>query len=304
MRIANVLLIALFVVMCSTLVVADPPYEYPDTTRRFVGLQVGTKEQIQQQAAFSKAPSRKGVFVMSVVPGAAVEDLPEGSIISKVNSKPVSSPEEFMEMIKSAPADLPIELEVSRAAINQKKRMYWAPAKKIEAKPMTYGSWTTELTERTKDNFLNEWIETKESLAESIPATDLKLKIELTKNDIGKLYWRVAYHGDFWIFTKSISVRVGDAIHSFDVEPTRTVLNDASVIEMCSDAADDKALNMIRDVAFGTGEVAVAFQGQSKTIAEPMSAHGRMLFQLMALAYMERGGKGLENPAPAEPEKK
>lgn len=295
--------VALWMLLVSV-VWADPPYEYPDVSRRFIGVNVGTKEEIQKNAAFSKPPSRKGVFITAVLPGAAIEDFSKGSIISKVNSKPVGTPEEFLEAIKASPADLPIDLEVSAASMNQKKRMYWASPKKVKAKPMTYGSWAKELTKRTKDDFLNEWIEMDPQLIQSLPVTDMRLNIELEKNEIGKLYWRISYHGDFWIFTKSISVRVGDAIHSFDVDPVRTVLNDASVIETCSGAADDKGLNMIRDVAFGTGEVAVAFHGQNKTIAEPMSENGRMLFQLMALAYMEHGGKGLENPNPAPAEKK
>jgi len=283
---------------------AEPPYTYPDVSKRFVGVQVTTKEEAQKRFTFSRQPARKGVFVVSVVPGAAVDDVTVGSVITKVGGKAVDTPEEFVEAVQSAPADLPIDIDVLRSMVNPKKQLYWLSSKKIQAKPMTYGSWTTELTTRTKDNFLNEWIEMQSDLIQGLPSSDLRLSIELVKNDIGKLYWSISYRGDFWIFVESISIRVGDAMHKFDVKAVRTVLNDASVLETCSAAADDKALNMIRDVAFGTGEVAVAFNGRSKTVAEPMSENGRMLFQLMALSYMERGGKGLENPAPAAAEKK
>lgn len=304
MRITDVFLIALSLGVCGTPSFADPPYDYPDVSRRFVGVQVGTKEDIESQVTFVRPPSRKGVFVMSMTPGAPVEDLPMGSIISKVNSTPVDSKIEFFEAIKAAPADLPIELEVSRTAYNKKKRMYWTSPNKIKAKPMTYGSWTTALTERRQDTFLNEWIELRADLAENLRESDLQLKIELTKNGIGRLYWRVAYKGNGSLFINSVSIRVGDSIHTFDVEPIRNMRGTATVIEICSVAADAKGFQMIRDVAFGTGEVAVAFHGQSKTTAEPMTENGRRMFQVMALAYMERGGKGLENPKPAEPDKK
>ena len=304
MRLANGFLIALFLSVCVTRALADPPYEYPDVSQRFVGVQVGPKEDIESQVTFVRPPSRKGVFVMSMTPGSPLEDLPMGSIISKVNSTSVDSKIEFLEAIKASPADLPIELEVSRAAYNQKKRMYWTSPKKIKAKPMTYGSWTTALTERRQDTFLNEWIELRADLAENLRESDLRLRIELTKNEIGRLYWRVAYKGKGGLFINSVSIRVGDAIHTFNVEPIRNMLGTATVIEICSVAADEKGFQMIRDVAFGNGEVAVAFHGQNRTTAEPMTENGRRMFQVMAIAYMERGGKGLENPKPAEPDMK
>lgn len=279
---------------------ADPPYIYPDISKRFIGVQVATKEEAQKRFEFSKPPSRKGVFVTMLAPGSALENLPDGSIITKVNSKPIDTPEKFVEAVQSAPADFPIELEILRSMKNSKNRLYWESPKKLQAKPMTYGSWTTELTSRTKDDFLNEWIEMRSELTENLQTTDLKLKIELVKNDIGNLYWFTSYHGEFWIFVESLSIRVGDAIYKFEVNPVRTVLKDATVLESCFLAADEKSFNMIRDVAFGTGEVAVAFHGRNKTIAEPMSESGRTMFQLMSLSYIERGGDGLKPPTQAK----
>ena len=283
----------LLLVMCQ-LLPADPPLTFPNVERTYIGLAIVEEPPTHAENRPVKAkPPRKGVFVDSASPrspgSAAWNKIGEGALISKIEKTPIRSTDDFLAAIGTLEAGKEYEFEVSQLVLNKSKQPAWSTPKRVTISPVLYRDWLLGCEVTEQDSFLNKWTTIPAGSDSDNPA-DPHLHYEVDGGSAKNLQMIVTCFHDTPVYIKSIRVKVGEAIYNLPVKTATPRIGDrGEFVEHCSLSVEGKAVDMVRDLAFGSGECAIQFSGPKETSSWTVSEPGRSAFRETLTAYGLRG---------------
>lgn len=270
------------------------PLTLPDLDRPFVGLIVSEDSPTHvKNVPLKRSPQRKGVFVDSASPGSPAASvwsrIESGAMVSKINRTPVRSADDFLEAVAELQVGKECDFEISQATLNKSKQPAWSTPKRVTLSPVAYRDWIREQEVTEQDSLLDQWTAIKAGRSMDNPA-DPHLRFQVKDDAAENLQLNITCYHDAPVFIKSLRVKVGEAVYELPVKSDTPRIGDrGGFVEACSLPVTGKAIEMVRDVAFGSGECAIQFVGPKETSSWTVSEPGRDAFRETLIAFGLRG---------------
>lgn len=281
---------------------AEEPLVFPNLDEIGIGLRLMTVEDFKEESRAKALPSRKGMLANT---GNYLEgEVTHGDLITKIDGELIDGPEKAAEVIGRLKPGTQVSIEIVDFSRNSKGQGVWRGTRKVSVTPERLGTNASNLMTTWKTGFLDEWhgYDPDSSLFKS----EFQYQRETTGQVVGMPMFQFTikdgvattpvvvfrYLGNDLLDCQRISVKVGSAVHDLTVEskPKRV---DGQWSEVFVVPAEGKAADAVLDLAFGSGEAAIMFQGNDEVKSHPISKTLRAFISIGVMGYNERGGKGL-----------
>jgi len=278
--------------------------EYPDLQAIDIGFTLIRLEDFKAEANTKTLPTRKGLVAIT---GANDGVVSHGDLVTKIDGKLLDSIDTAKGILSGLQLNTKVTVELSDFYRNSKGQGVWRGTRKVEVNVIRFGEGVASLVNSWKTDFLEQWrgVDRSTPLITAVSQQQLRDSGEIVgiptfqyqvkdgKAEVPTLMF--SYLGDDHINCKKVSIKVGGAIHEFDVKGSTPKLSNLMWSQVFAVPVEGKVKDAVLDLAFGKGEAAIMLhdEDEEEVKTEPVERIVRSLIAVGVIGYNEDGGENL-----------